>query len=126
MPQQLKAIAVPMRFDATGYPAPAFNDTVLFQSIRTILLTVPGERVMRPTFGCWAKLILFDNLSRASATRAEFEIRRALEQWEPRIEVTGIELSLVRSQILVNISWAASDQRIKESTVTIGTVASGN
>jgi len=126
MPQQLKAIAVPMRFDATGYPAPAFNDDVLRDSIRTIILTVPGERVMRPDFGCAAKIILFDNLNGASAARAEFAIRRALEQWEPRIVVVGIELSLVKTQIIVNISWTASDQTVRRSTLGVGAVTSGN
>lgn len=108
----LKAIASPFRFDSKGFPSPAFGDRVLHDSIRTIILTTPGERVMRPSFGCWAKAILFNSINQATARQAEFEMRRSVEKWEPRVELLGIELLLDRKErsITINISWIASDR----------------
>jgi phage baseplate assembly protein W len=129
MPQRLKAISVPMRYDSTGFPAPAFNDRVLHDMIRTIILTVPGERVMRPTYGCWAKIFLFDTLNQAMASRVEFEIRRSIQEWEPRVDVLGVELTLVKSSARVNvhISWRAADDVDRQSTIGIeGAPNNGN
>jgi uncharacterized protein len=124
---RLKAIASPFRFDSLGYPSPAYEDRVLHDSIRTILLTTPGERVMRPTFGCWAKTILFASINQATASRAEFEIRRAVDVWEPRVELLGIDLLLDRKSrsITLHISWRASD-REQRTTVSIGGLPSAN
>lgn len=127
MTTRLKAIASPFRFDTKGYPSPAIEDRVLHDSIRTILLTSPGERVMRPTFGCFAKAILFASINKATARRAESEIRRSLGVWEPRVEVLGIDLILNRKNrsITIHISWRASD-RLAQTTVSLGGLPGGN
>ena len=63
------------------------------QSIRLILATEPGERIMRPDFGCGLRRFLMAPNSpgtRASIGRA---VQAALRQWEPRINVLGIDVS---------------------------------
>lgn len=127
MATRLKAIASPFRFDSKGFPSPAFEDRVLHDSIRTIILTTPGERVMRPTFGCWARIILFASINQATARRAEFEIRRAVEEWEPRVEILGIETLLNRTKrtINFNVSWRASD-RVQITTVSLEGLPNAN
>ena len=61
------------------------------QAIRIILLTAPGERVMRPAFGCRIHDLVFEPNNRATAVQAERYINEALGRWEPRIEVTQVE-----------------------------------
>lgn len=117
MPERLKAVALPFRLDDTGFPAPSFNEKVLLDSIRTILLTKPGERVMRPTFGCYAHRLLFENMNDALARRAEFEIRKALKDWEPRIRVTGVQLRIDGQKIYAELAWVASDNIERETEV---------
>lgn len=60
------------------------------QSILLILATEPGERIMRPDFGCGLRRYLMH--PNAAATRALMihDIERALARWEPRISVTGV------------------------------------
>ncbi len=60
------------------------------QSIHIILSTRPGERVMRPTFGCRIQELIFDPNDIMTASTAERYIRQALGRWEPRINVTNV------------------------------------
>lgn len=61
------------------------------QAVRIILLTAPGERVMRPEFGCRIHELVFEPNNRATAVQAERYITEALGRWEPRIKVTKVE-----------------------------------
>src|SRR5690348_16573214 len=60
------------------------------QSIWTILATAPGERVMRPDFGCGIHDLVFGvNDTRTAGTVAS-AVRTALVRWEPRIDVLDV------------------------------------
>ena len=60
------------------------------QSIRLILSTAKGERVMRPDFGCGIHDLVFAVTNQATCDRAASEIRDALARWEPRIDVETV------------------------------------
>ena len=59
-------------------------------AIRLILETEPGERVMRPTFGCGLRQFLMQPNSVATRALIQREVARALDQWEPRIDVKEV------------------------------------
>lgn len=59
-------------------------------AIRMILSTVPGERVMRPDFGCAMWEMLFAPLTGSTLGLIEQYARQALERWEPRIELESV------------------------------------
>ena len=60
------------------------------QSIHLILDTEPGERVMRPTFGCGLRRYLMKPNSTATRTLIKADVESALAQWEPRISLTSV------------------------------------
>jgi phage baseplate assembly protein W len=60
------------------------------QSIWTILSTAPGERVMRPEFGCGLHDLVFAVNNASTATAAAGRVREALAVWEPRIDVLDV------------------------------------
>jgi Bacteriophage baseplate protein W len=60
------------------------------EAIRLVLGTAPGERPMRPEFGCGIHDYVFAGADGATAGRIAHEVRIALERWEPRIEVTDV------------------------------------
>jgi uncharacterized protein len=60
-------------------------------SIRMILSTVPGERVMRPDFGCAMWSLVFSPLTADALGMIEQAVREALARWEPRIEVDQVD-----------------------------------
>jgi len=73
------------------------------QSIWTILATSPGERVMRPDFGCGIHDLVFGVNNAATATSVTRAVREALATWEPRIDVLDVYASPdpSRSNVLV-------------------------
>ena len=56
-----------------------------------IIDTVPGERVMRPDFGCRAWEHVFDPLTPKTLGLIEHDVREALTRWEPRIDLETVE-----------------------------------
>jgi uncharacterized protein len=60
------------------------------QSIWLILATSPGERVMRPDFGCGIHDLVFGVNNAAMATAVTGAVREALATWEPRIDVLDV------------------------------------
>ncbi len=62
------------------------------QSIMLILETEPGERIMRPDFGCGLSRFLMEPNNEATAARLKTTIEDALDRWEPRIELTEVRV----------------------------------
>ena len=75
-------------------------------AIRMILSTVPGERVMRPEFGCSMWEMLFAPLTGGTLGMIEQSVREALERWEPRIELQSVVASGEQATGTVNIAVA--------------------
>lgn len=63
------------------------------QSIWIILDTDPGERVMRPTFGCGLRRYLMAPNTAATRALIEHDVRIALANFEPRITVTDLQVT---------------------------------
>jgi phage baseplate assembly protein W len=82
--------AFPVRVDSTGGIALVGSDREIVEAIRLILGTAPGERPMRPEFGCGVHDYVFAPADENTAGRLAFEVRRALDRWEPRIDVTDV------------------------------------
>jgi len=61
------------------------------ESIRIVLGTPPGERLMRPEFGCDLNHLAFAPNNNSTAGMAIFYVREALEKWEPRIELLAVD-----------------------------------
>jgi uncharacterized protein len=87
-------LAFPLGVDRRGGLALAHDEHDVAQAISIILSTAPGERPMRPEFGCGVHDYVFDVIDARTLGRMEAEIRRALERWEPRIDVLGIDFDL--------------------------------
>ena len=98
MPEQFvgSGWAFPLRTDPTGAIALVDQDREIAESIRLVLGTAPGERPMRPEFGCGVHEYVFAPTDADTAGRISGEVRRALDRWEPRIEVDAVEVSFDR------------------------------
>jgi uncharacterized protein len=88
--------AFPLRVDATGGIALVSREQEIEEAIRLILGTSPGERPMRPEFGCRIHDYLFASADGETAHAIEGEVRSALNQWEPRIEVEDVVVNTDR------------------------------
>jgi phage baseplate assembly protein W len=86
-------IAFPMRTDAIGGLALVAREREIEEAIRLILGTAPGERPMRPEFGCRISEHVFGPANATTAGQLSYEVRVALDRWEPRIDVDDVVVS---------------------------------
>lgn len=63
------------------------------QSIRIILGTIPGERVMRPDFGAGLNALVFEPINTTTIALARHHVEQALIRWEPRIDSVTVAVS---------------------------------
>jgi uncharacterized protein len=87
-------LAFPLQVDRRGGIALARDETDIEQAIELILGTAPGERPMRPEFGCGVHDFVFDSIDASTIGKMENAIRDALDHWEPRIVVDTVEFDL--------------------------------
>jgi phage baseplate assembly protein W len=60
------------------------------QAILLLLSTLPGERIMRPEYGCHLHRLVFSPNDETTAGLAIHYVRQALERWEPRIDMLRV------------------------------------
>ncbi|HET9530901.1 MAG TPA: GPW/gp25 family protein [Blastocatellia bacterium] len=78
---------------ATGRIAMSDAEQDIREAIRIILETAPGERLMRPDFGCGIHDLVFSTISRATLGLFESRLREAIIKWEPRVEIVRVDIS---------------------------------
>ncbi|MEX5304341.1 GPW/gp25 family protein [Kocuria sp. CPCC 205258] len=102
--------AFPLRTDRTGSIALARETREIEESIYLILATAPGERPMRPEFGCAVHDYVFAPADASTAGDIAFAVRVALDRWEPRINL---------EDILVHLDTAADGVLLIEVQYTV-------
>ena len=98
----------PVSFTERGELALAAGEEDIRQSIRIILGVNPGERVMRPDFGAGLRDFVFEPASPGTLHRIEARVKEALIEWEPRVDVTEVSVTLdgaEKSRILIAIAY---------------------
>ncbi|RVX38993.1 hypothetical protein EDD27_1325 [Nonomuraea polychroma] len=101
--------AFPARTDATGSVALVRGGEEIVESIRLILGTAPGERPMRPEFGCAIHDLVFAPADAGTAGLIAYEVRLALERWEPRIELDDVRVGFGGSDaglLLIDVRYS--------------------
>jgi len=80
----------PVALDGNGQIQLARYEEAVRQSIRMILSTARGERLMRPDFGCSLHDLVFSTNSAAVIGQVISAVQESLIQWEPRIDVLDV------------------------------------
>ena len=82
--------AFPIALDGHDQVATSAGEEGVRQSIWMILSTSPGERLMRPDFGCGLHDMVFGVNNAGTANAVAGAVRQALATWEPRIDVLDV------------------------------------
>ena len=91
------------RIDNSNQMAADLTD--IEESIRIILGTTPGERMMQPAFGCDIRKVVFEQISTGLITRMNHIIGHALLNFEPRIKfLQAVLLDEINSEGVVHIN----------------------
>ena len=93
--------------ETTGRFKMSREDENIKESIRLILMTGRGERVMRPEFGCGLKQFVYETMDYGTLVRMEQEIKEGLTLWEPRIEEIEVSVAPGEEQnaLMIHISY---------------------
>lgn len=84
----------PVQIDpTTGRFAMSVAEQDIRESIYIILATAPGERVMRPEFGCGIHDLVFSPMNSVTLGLFESRVREAITRWEARVEISKLEIS---------------------------------
>jgi len=108
-------LAFPLGVDDRGRIALAREEIDVEQAIRIILSTAPGERPMRPEFGCAVHDCVFERIEADTLARIDQAVRVALDRWEPRVAIEDIVFESRREgELLVHLRYrlrASNDVR---------------
>ena len=88
-------------------------DRDIREAIRIILETAPGERVMRPRFGCGIHDLVFEEINATTLAAIEASVRDALVSYEPRIEL--LDVTVDPSDALDGLLVISIDYRLRRT-----------
>lgn len=85
---------------------------VLEQSLRALLLTVPGERIARPDYGAGLRRFLFAPASVETRARIAKAIEDAVARDEPRVSLVAVDIEPDPARptlLFVTLRWRPKD-----------------
>lgn len=112
----VRTLAFPFQLGLSGFPAMANAERAVYQSILALMLTGSNERLMHVDMGVNLHRMVFDNLTPLLQARVATEVTRAIETWEPRAEVLGVQSRLsdkadgVETAIIVDVLYRVAGQ----------------
>jgi phage baseplate assembly protein W len=116
-PMVLRSIAYPFRVGSQAFPMMVQGlDAVVFNSIKALMTTSVGERVMRGALGTSVQAFVFDNLDPLTQARVAAVTARAIALFEPRAEVlsvearTGKDVGLEDTAIVLDVVYRINNQ----------------
>jgi phage baseplate assembly protein W len=81
------------------------NIQVLASSVKMLLITNKGERLMQPAYGTFLRRALFQPDTASVTSVISQEITDAVAQFEPRVTLDGLNVLREGSQVLVNAQF---------------------
>lgn len=120
--EKLSGLAFPFRKDgAGGYATANEGATSLRDGIQQLIMTAPGERVMRPTWGTSLRTSVFEPNDQQLRQRLEREITEAIRTYEPRVIVKEL---IVRPEVdsnkmFIKLTIAPKNDFLSEETIEI-------
>lgn len=103
-----RGISFPLRVDQSGSIATSSGAEDIDSSIRMVLTTAPGERLMRPDFGCRIWELLFEPINANTLGLMGVAVREAIGRWEPRITLDDVRLDPAEHDsgaVIINIDY---------------------
>lgn len=92
-----------LKFPINGNFEPVNGLDLLLQDIQQLLLTIPGERVNRPDYGCTLRNQIWENIDTVART-GPASIRTAIQNFEPRVNLITVDSEINRNTSLITFT----------------------
>ena len=112
-----RGIMWPLGVDHSGSLAMSEGPESIASALRMILSTAPGERLMRPMFGCAIWNLLFEPINANTLGLMAEAVREAVGRWEPRVELDDVRVlpdHRAEGKVLIELDYitkATNDRR---------------
>lgn len=105
-------------FPINGAFTPTSSVSEVNQCIQLLIATVPGERVMRPTYGCRLYTRVWENIDQV-ASEGLTDIRNAIQTFEPRVDLVSVQSRIFRDEgrVLFAVQYRIKDENTVENLV---------
>lgn len=115
-----RGVAFPLLPDAAGTLRYVEGDEQVAQSLRLLLMTAAGERVMRSGFGTQGPRLVFAPGSETNKELLETSVREAVRDYEPRVEVADVVVTqslLAPERVDVEVTYTVRRTNTRDSIV---------
>ena len=113
----MNRIDYPFQFDGRGRTSQSDVDEYIRELIEQVLLTAPGERVMRPTFGSGVRQLLFGAASPEVATATQYLVQSSLQQWlADLITVESVDVQTQEGTLFINVQYVVRRSQNRVTT----------
>jgi uncharacterized protein len=105
------------------------DERLIKNDILQLLLTVPGERVMRPDYGVNLRNFVFEQMVNRDLSQLKQEIRRGITEYEPRVNVDEVYIkkdddnNRIELRVIVNLKKDPKKQLTIEQFINLTTEA---
>ncbi|MFJ8074333.1 GPW/gp25 family protein [Streptomyces sp. NPDC096176] len=114
-------IAFPFRSDRRGRTGHASYDEHVRDLVEQLLFTSPGERVMRPDFGCGLLDLVFTPNSPELASALELSVQASLQRWlGDLIEVEALDVVSEENVVRVYLRYVVRSTQSRRDEVFEG------
>jgi phage baseplate assembly protein W len=118
-------VAVPFAVDGRGRTAQRGYDDHVRDLVELLLFTSPGERVMRPDFGCGLADLVFEPNSPELAATVQLSIQASLQRWLGDVlEVGSVEVAADDGRLRVSVVYTVRATGTTRDDVFVGSVKS--
>jgi phage baseplate assembly protein W len=101
-----EGLRFPFGISARGVAASSPYRRQVYEQLEQLLLTIPGERVNRPTFGCGVQRLVFADASPEAAAAAEYTIAVAIRRHlADVVELDAVRVTVQESTMYIDILY---------------------
>lgn len=103
-----RGLAWPLTVDQSGSLATSSGADAISSSLHMVLDTAPGERLMRPLFGCRIWNLLFEPINANTLGLMSEAVHEAVGRWEPRVDLQDVRVTADQAdqgRVLIHIDY---------------------
>jgi phage baseplate assembly protein W len=105
-----RSLSFPFRIGDRGTAAVSPRAEVIRQQLEQLLLTIPGERVNRPDFGCGIQQLVFSGATPEAAAAAEYLIATAIRRFmRDLVVLDAVRVTVEGPTLYVDVLYTAVD-----------------